>query len=232
MFAPESSLPINVWQVSLDQPSERLTQYTALLSPDEATRAARFRFTQHRDRYIAARGQLRLLLAEALQQPPKAITVAYSEHRKPYIPDSSIAFNIAHAGDLTVCAITTDHAVGIDLEDIRREVEIMSVARAFFAPDEIAWLSAASPPEQRRLFFHLWTRKEAYLKARGIGLKRDGLNTLIPTENAVSFVADDESRWSVISFTPTTHTRAALVTSANIPSIRLRVFDGEIIVED
>ncbi|MDZ4764104.1 MAG: 4'-phosphopantetheinyl transferase superfamily protein [Chloroflexota bacterium] len=219
-----SSTDIAVWHSALDNAPEQLPHYLTLLSVYERARAERFRQPLHRQRFIAARGQLRLLLSQYLEQPPEQITINDGEHGKPYISDSRLQFNLAHVNDAMLCAFAWDHAVGIDIEDTRREIDIMTIAHTFFTTHEVMQLEMYGSDEQRQLFFDLWTRKEAYLKARGIGLKFDGLNTPIPADST-SFLANDGTQWSIVSFSPTPHLRAALVTSAPTLSMQLHVFN-------
>ncbi len=220
-----SATSITVWSARLDKPSQQVERYLTLLSLEERTRAERYRLVQHRQRFIAARGQLRLLLSQYIEQPPETITIDYNEHGKPYLVDSRLQFNLAHVNDEMLCAFTWDYTVGIDIEDTRREVEIMTVARLFFAADEVIQLEAQSPDTQRLAFFDLWTRKESYLKARGTGLKFDRHSTSVPA-GGKSFLSPDGTHWSILSFSHAPHMRAALVTSAPTLSMSLRTFDG------
>jgi len=165
---PSSS--VHLWKASLDVPPAVLSAYASLLSPDEAGRAARFVYDQHRNRYIAGRGVLRKLLGDYTGTDPVNIAIEVSEHGKPVLRESAgIEFNISHSGAMLVLAFARSR-VGVDVEEIRPMPDALEIAERFFSPIEIEQLRTC--PEQNRVtaFFTCWTRKEAYIKARGEGL--------------------------------------------------------------
>jgi 4'-phosphopantetheinyl transferase len=218
---------ITIWRASLELSAVQLARCAALLAADERDRAARFRTRALRDRYTAARGQLRQILGAELAQPPESLVFTYGEQGKPQLVDGALHFNLAHTDHDMLCAISRDHIVGIDLEDTRREVEILPVSESTFAPEEVAALRAVSDDEQRRLFFRLWTRKEAYLKARGWGVTHADFAQSIVLDARVMFRASDGTRWHVTTFEPLPHHCAALVTDAPQPTVQLRRFTME-----
>lgn len=138
------------------------------LSPDEMDRAARFHFARDRDRFIAARSALRHILSPYLGLEPAAIKFSYNDHAKPLVP--SVHFNISHSHGLALCAVSRSREVGVDIERIDRTRPVIDVADHFFAPGEIAALRGLAEDLQVEAFFRCWTRKEAYIKARGQGL--------------------------------------------------------------
>ncbi len=212
-----------VWQTALDSSGDQTARYRSVLSAHERERADRFRQDRQRQRFVTAHGQLRLILSQYLEQPPELIAIAQNAQGKPYIADHRLQFNLAHVNDVMLCALTWDYAVGIDVEDTRREVEMMTIARSFFSPGEVELLEVRTPNDQRQLFFDLWTRKEAYLKARGVGLTFNALDTPISV-NSPLFSAADGTRWSVLSFSPAPDLRAAVVTAAATLSMQLSIF--------
>ncbi len=142
-----------------------------VLSPDERHRAARFVFDRDRDRYVAGRAGLRTILGRYLGQPPERVGFSYGAHGRPDVADST--FNLSHTGDLAALAVLRDPAMelGLDIEAVR-PIE-MAVAEAHFASSEMAELRALPEAERVAAFHRCWTRKEAYLKARGRGLTTD-----------------------------------------------------------
>ena len=100
---------------------------------------------------------------------PDSVRIASGKHGKPYLPDfPDICFNLSHSGEYALCAVS-DCPVGCDIEQIA-EPELR-VAERFFAPSEYALLLTEQDPDKRRLFFYrLWTLKESFLKATGLGL--------------------------------------------------------------
>ncbi len=164
----------HVWRIRLNQPDERVRELARLLAPDEAARAARFHFEKDRTRFIVARGMLRTLLARYLRTSPGALAFDYSYYGKPSLAGqfstSEIRFNLSHSHQLALCAFTRGREVGIDIEHMRPDMACDEIAQRFFSQVECATLSGL-PAEQRTAgFFNCWTRKEAYIKARGEGL--------------------------------------------------------------
>jgi 4'-phosphopantetheinyl transferase len=165
---------IHVWSASLDIGSEQLAELERTLSPDEMARARRFYFERDRQKYIGRRGILRAILATYLETKPSAIRFLYNEFGKPRLEGSQeahgLSFNLSHSGALNLVAVGIDREVGVDIELIDSSVASDEVARRFFSPSEVATLEAL--PQSLRLagFFKCWARKEAFIKARGMGL--------------------------------------------------------------
>jgi len=159
---------IHVWRVSLGQPAERVAQLESLLSEDELERAARFRFEEGRVHYVTARGTLRALLGMYLAQEPGELTFTYGPNGKPELDGcESPHFNISHSHGLALLAFAVERKVGVDLERIREKVEDIAIAERFFSRAEAEALRGLEPAERLQAFFRCWTRKEAYIKARG-----------------------------------------------------------------
>ena len=162
---------VHVFRLALDLPTTRMAHLVGLLSPDEAARAARFRFEVDRQRFTAGRGQMRCILAAYLRLPPTALIFSYNPHGKPALVNApGLHFNLSHSAGVGLLAVCAEQSVGIDNESIRPQVERDNIARRFFAPQEAAALQALPPEQQLLAFFTCWTRKEAYIKARGQGL--------------------------------------------------------------
>jgi 4'-phosphopantetheinyl transferase len=162
---------LSAWLIPIDAPPHRLRDLAETLSPDEQRRAARFHFERDRIRFMAARGALRGILGAYLRRPPAEIVFAYSPHGKPSLADEpSLSFNISHSGDWALCAVALNRRIGVDIESIQPELAGQSIAERFFSPREVAELRALPSAEQSAAFFRCWTRKEAFVKARGEGL--------------------------------------------------------------
>lgn len=147
----------------------------AWLAPDEAARAARYVSPRARDEFVVARGRLRQILGALTGRAPGDVRFATAAGGKPGLADGAggrLRFNLAHSGDLMLCALTLDHEVGVDVERVREEVGHEDIARRFFADDEIQDLAAVPPEARREAFFACWARKEAVIKATGEGLAR------------------------------------------------------------
>jgi 4'-phosphopantetheinyl transferase len=120
-------------------------------------------------RFGLARGFLRALLGSYLGVPAGDLRFEYGPHGKPALP-GAIEFSLSHAGDLLAVAVGVDRAVGVDVEKSASSPDILALARRYFCPDEYRWLLAREGADQTDQFFRIWTRKEAYLKARGVGI--------------------------------------------------------------
>lgn len=148
--------------------------YLALLSEDERARYERFVFPEHRHTYLVAHALVRTTLSRYHRTPPKAWKFSVNQYGRPDVafPETAkhLVFNLSHTDGLVAVGVAQDMPLGIDVEDRSRRSETLSVASRFFAPSEVAELFAAPKEQQPRLFFDFWTLKEAYIKARGMGL--------------------------------------------------------------
>ncbi len=165
---------VHVWRARLDRPQAELTRWWAVLHADERQRAERFRFERDRHRFIVGRGLLRTLLSRYLRLRPEQIELAYNAYGKPEIVQTgnqtALSFNLSHSQDLALFAIAQDRHVGVDLEYVRADLADEQIAVRFFAPAEVEALRALPASQRVPAFFRCWTRKEAFIKARGEGL--------------------------------------------------------------
>jgi 4'-phosphopantetheinyl transferase len=161
----------HIWQAdleSLDLPEN----WAEILSPDECERAHRFRFARDQHHFIICRALLRSLLGKYLQLQPPELVFHYSSHHKPSLatPSSDIRFNLSHSGERAVFAFIRGRELGVDVEQIRHDFETQSVAQRFFSLAEREALARIPPEISHEAFLHCWTRKEAFVKAKGDGL--------------------------------------------------------------
>ena len=141
---------------------------THLLGADERARADRFRFPRDRRRFVVRRARLRQVLAAWVGRAPEALTFTENSHGKPILVDGP-PFSLSHSADMMMLAIG-DAEVGCDLEWIDPALDWPPLAETFFTPAERAALAALPPEAARRAFFACWARKEAFVKALGLGL--------------------------------------------------------------
>lgn len=209
---------VHAWCVDLDAADVDGGVETAGLSADERARAARFHFARDRARFLRGRAALRRLLAGYADREPHALVFAPGAHGKPAMPGTGLEFNLSHSGGCAVLAVTRGRRVGVDVERIRAERATLAVARRFFAPTEAAAVTAAPPAERALTFFRCWTRKEAYVKARGEGLSLPLDRFEVPLEpnatGALTVARDDHAevmRWGLRELVPAPHHLGALV---------------------
>jgi 4'-phosphopantetheinyl transferase len=167
---------IDVWLCGLERTTDELTRASASLSPAERVRAERFGTDALRDRWIAGRATLRLLLGNALGIAPAAVVIRRGERGRPELGESGTVrdFNVSHTRDVALFAIARDlpdgARIGADIERGDREVRADKLARKFLTMREQAMLAQHDIDERRRLFLRYWTCKEAMSKATGDGL--------------------------------------------------------------
>ena len=181
---------------------------------DELARSRRMHFSTDRQRFIAARGWLRSVLAGYLGMDPARLAFGYGPHGKPELTGlppkaAALSFNLAHTGSLAVLAVTRGRQVGVDVEKIRPVPEAAAIAERFFTPRERTHYFALPPARRDAAFFNIWTRKEAMLKGRGSGLDEtlDQLEVLPEAADAAGQAcfpdgASGAGSWRVLSFTP------------------------------
>jgi 4'-phosphopantetheinyl transferase len=164
----------HVWHVDLQNHSADLTLWESTLSEDEHQCASRFRFPRDRNRYSATRALLRILLAAYLDSDPEALRFRYTEHGKPALggvhENSRLMFNVSHSDGVALFGVTLGRDIGVDVERVRHDFEVLTIAKRFFSVAEQRAFDAVPPAQQHRAFFDCWTRKEAYVKALGEGL--------------------------------------------------------------
>src|SRR5205823_3061705 len=168
---------IHVWRATLDRPLWYVESLEQTLAADERTRAQRFYFQKDRTHFIVARGVLRAILGRYLDKQPQTLRFCYNKYGKPGLEgetdSNALYFNASHSHGLALYAIARNADIGVDVEYMRANMEYTQIAERFFSPYEVDMLRAVPPQMQDKAFFNCWTRKEAYIKARGMGLSLD-----------------------------------------------------------
>lgn len=213
---------VHVWLGEQDKFGKTAEGFAALLSEDELSRMLRFRFETDRSSFAFARGMLRQLLGMYLDAKPQDLRFAYSEGGKPRLSgewgDSGLKFNLSHTKGAVLIGVSRDGEIGVDIEAIREDVEVNDISKRFFSAAEQKELNAFPDCEKRRdAFFHCWTRKEAFLKAKGHGLAHplDMFDvSLQPTEARVNLVtrpcSEEACEWQIVGIPVTEHYAAAV----------------------
>lgn len=198
---------VHVWGAALDPEPGRLAALAATLTADESARAASCRLESQRRRFVAGRGQLRLLLGRYLGTDASEVRFVYGPHGKPALFQgggaTALSFNVAHSGERALFAVGRERELGIDLERIREGVDHEAIAERFFAPGEAASLRRLPARRRTEAFFACWVRKEAYVKALGTGLSAPRGGFEAPIDSVPGF--------SVHALTPGPGLAAALV---------------------
>lgn len=215
---------VEVWWVATAPlaDSDGQARLRACLTPEDLARLARAAPPRHATERLAAWALARVALSRHAGVPPEAWRFREGAHGRPELAGPPGAppldFNISHTTGLAVCAVTVGAAVGADVEDLERDVDVARLADRVLAPPEAGALATAADDERRRrAFFECWTLKEAYLKARGTGLSRPlaGIAFSLGTDGtpSVAFgpgIADDPAAWHFFLLRPTRRHVAAV----------------------
>jgi 4'-phosphopantetheinyl transferase len=196
---------VHVWRVELDCAQTRLAALAANLSRAEVERAARFQSLRLRERWTAAHGALRYILAKYARTEPSSLLFAVMPNGKPELspPVRDISFNLSYTGGLALVAVAPGEPVGTDAETVRSGIEVENLSRRFFTPTEVDEILALPRESRFEAFFTCWTRKEAILKALGIGLSAplDRFQVTVRTDEPARLVSVDGEpcdRWTLV----------------------------------
>lgn len=138
------------------------------LTDEEKKRAAKFVRTDDQQKWLFARAMLRRVLSSYLSCAPLDMTFEINSHGKPFVRDSDVKFNLSHAGDCVLIGVTLQYDIGVDIEKARENKNILALSKRFFSSSEYLAIQAAENPQAA--FYRGWTRKEAFIKATGLGL--------------------------------------------------------------
>ena len=217
-FDPDLCGKVHVWTAHLDQIAEpELAALGECLDLEEVARARRFHFERDRRHFTASRGWLRRLLSRYLEMSATEVRFAYGSRGKPFVISGELPlrFNLSHSHGQALFVVATGREVGIDLEaGARLGDDWRGLVRRVFSAREQAELAALPVDTQRTGFLNGWTRKEAYLKATGLGIV-DGLQsievTLDPRGNARLLKGPAGLDWNLQDLRTDDHFAAALV---------------------
>ena len=207
---------VDVEWIDLDAATPDLEYWYAMLDDAERAAGRQFRFERDRRRFVVRRGWLRALLAERLDMAPREIRFSRNRFGKPSLPQRELAFNLSHSAGKALCAVAGDRELGCDLEWRDPSLASPDLAERFFSPAERHCLAALPGDQWLAAFFNCWTRKEAYIKARGMGLS-------YPLDRFdVSLAPGEPARlmrgctgWSVEAFEPASGFTAAVVAAGD-----------------
>jgi len=232
---------IHIWGVHVPDVLDRLDTLHSTLCAEEQEKAARFFRESDRQSSIAARGALRILLSGYTGIPAVEIAFNYSENGKPgFVPPASsrlsgeqpgrqdacdtISFNVSHSGEWVVLGFGRKRNIGVDVEKIKREMDVRAIATRYFAPEEIALIDNAE--DQHDMVFQLWARKEAYVKARGSGLFQELSGFSVPVDNGNLPEVGEKDGWIFQRLEAGSKYAAAMVTDKKSDSVPCYDFGG------
>jgi 4'-phosphopantetheinyl transferase len=212
----------------------RLDEYRVLLAPDEVQRADRFLNPADTARFILGRVLARTMLSRHSDVAPGDWPIAVDDRGRPYIAEpqsggTDLRFNLSHTKGLVACAVTVGREIGIDVEWVHRPLT-HDLPERFFSPDEVMDLRALPDADQHRAFFDYWTLKEAYIKARGLGLavplRHFTFHLHASRPPRVAFAPeldDDPESWQFAQYWPTSDHRMAVGVRRRGPDVLIDV---------
>lgn len=212
------NLPNNeahVYYALLSETELRSDHLLPLLDAAERAQAARFVRPELQERYVLTHGLLRQLLGKYLEIAPQSVTFTMNQHKKPTLAkehQSTLQFNLSHSEDAVVIAITNGVAVGVDIEKIQA-VPKLEVAERFFNPPEVAALKALAPAEQALLFYRLWAKKEAVVKADGKGFAVLHSTFSVSLADTPEIIMLEQQAWSLYTLNLIPHYAVAMAAS-------------------
>jgi len=186
---------VHVWRAHLDVPESLAADLEQVLSQDERARAAKFRFQENRKEFVVAHGFLRMILGGYQKTDPSQIRLRAGFQQKPVLFETTngegLQFSLSHSYPFALFAVTRAREIGVDVEKIRDDFDMESIASQFLSPNEISSVHNFATRDQREAFYQYWTCKEAWLKATGKGLLQE------PNQAEVAVIAE-EGEWSLI----------------------------------
>jgi len=200
-----------------------------LLSDDERARWQRFKFEKHRREYLATHALARIALSHARAVSPEAWRFQLNRYGKPEIdPECGLRFNLSNSLGLVVCLISEGAEVGVDVESRARAGSIAEIGPRMFSLQEQAQLESLPEPEKPERALQLWTLKEAYIKARGMGLALplNQFSFLFERDDQIRMamdpaLGDAPDRWTFCLIKHADHCIALMVESRTIPPLTL-----------
>lgn len=218
---------VHVWSVRLRAGTEDALALRGLLDDEERGRAERYLHQPTRQQFIAARAALRTLLGRYLRIPPRCVRFETTGLGKPILAGRELHFNVSHSHEVAVIALTRMGEVGVDVERVRPQPSHLDMAERFFTPGETRALRRLPPGASEEAFFHVWTRKEAFLKALGLGLSHglERFEVSVPPDNPARVLHVDGDRrigaiWQLRSMHPARGYVGAMAIAG--PEARLR----------
>ena len=252
---PLAPAEIHLWLAFYDEITDEPlhSTYRELLSPAEKEQEPRFYFATDRRRYLITRALARAVLSRFSPVHPKEWVFSANAYGRPEIvnaqaSEAGLSFNISHPRSLIVLGVTRGRALGVDVENFRAREAPIDIADHFFAPREVAELAATPPHLQQYRFFEYWTFKEAYIKARGMGLSLplDRFSFHYPNDRSVELaidpeLADEPARWQLWQFRPrpeylvaicaerVVSQSSSLIVRQTVPLLSEKTFDHELL---
>lgn len=179
---------VDIWQGALTEDHGILQGFAELMDKNEQTKAASFKNSMLRDRYIAVRGLLRVTLAHYLATDPATLQFSFGKHGKPALIGHQLYFNLSHSANTLAVAISDQDNIGVDIEQIKQRNGLQEIAERCFSKLELNHWNRLPESLQHQAFYQLWTKKEAFVKAVGHGIALGLSECEVDLSEGLSFV--------------------------------------------
>ncbi len=224
---------VDIWMMSIpDEDDGWPASYLHILSEAEINRLNRFIAAGARRQYLAGRVLVRTTLSRYADVAAHEWRFDANAYGRPYITwprqYQSLQFNLSHTDGLAACAVAEDCEIGVDVENVARDLDFEALAPSVFAASEVAQITRSAAADRSRLFYSYWTLKEAYIKARGMGLSLalDGfwfdLGGATPRANFSSKCPDDSRRWHFREYAATPRHKLAVAVALTRSELQIR----------
>src|SRR3990167_2232998 len=208
----------HIWYIDVAKHLSEIAKLYQLLTPEEQTRANKFKFDKDRQQCIIARAYLRIILSHYVAIPATKFRFTAAQQGKLYLENfPDLQFNVTHSNNIILYAVTYQESIGIDVEDETRVVEYYDLAKRFFAAHEAKALQTLTEDVLRQAFYKIWTKKEAFIKAVGEGLSfplQDfEVNYLAAIKETVKIYKNENiaaANWIIENFQPIVNYQAAI----------------------
>jgi len=223
---------LHIWHALITDAEPSLDQLISTLSDEEISRGQRFINPKHSRYFLLAHAILRNVLSRYIDQAPEKIIFKKTQYGKPFLADSDLQFNLSHSNERVLVAVSMHHRVGIDVEFMQTNHRFDDLVQRFFSVEEQQEYALYTSEEAKRLaFYRGWTRKEAYLKATGLGLSfpldQFAVSLEQSEKHALLRVKDDTSvrtKWTVLSYDVDADYLASLAIEASINDFQTHIW--------
>jgi len=228
---------IHLWSSFLDQPDDIINRFYEVLSEEEKYRINKYKYKSLRYRHTVSKGLLKDFISKYLNIETKEISFVQNKYGKPSLQpelnEMNLQFNVSHSENLGIFAFTKGYELGIDVESIQETPNLNRLVDKCFSDFEKEWFYKSEPSLQKELFYKVWTGKEAFIKAIGIGLSfpLKEIEFKINSNKAIEFqsIHGDISyrgKWNIFTFNPPPNFISSLVVETNKLKIRRYSWDG------
>lgn len=219
---------IHLWCASIKGHQKDIDRYQKLLSPPERKRVENLRFKESRRTYTVCRGILREVLSSYVGKPPQELEIRKEDTGKPYLPHSRIQFNLSHSEEHMLCAVTHGNPIGVDCQVVYEISNMDALVRDFYSSQERQLYDQCKKDNLSDFFFKTWVRKEAFMKATGLGFhlpsKHFSIITTKGDEPHLRFHRSNPisiKEWSIQDISVQPRYKAALAVQGKIQDVEL-----------